>query len=341
MHLRTRRPAPLPLMVLLSAFLGISVAPAGGQATPASTSVPASPAWAGPIIDVHLHSYTPEDYWGSAPNPATGAMSPASAEEHMERTLEVMHRHHVVLAIVSGESKSSADRWREKDPERILRGIIMEEPANLPPAETLGEWARSGELDALGEVGAQYAGYSPSDPAYAPYWAVAQELGLPVGIHTGQSFPGTPYGCCPNFRLRLGDPYLLEDMLVEFPRLRVYMMHAGGGGPFQQHALLMMAMYPQLYTDIGVLTWLPGMGDVLESFLRQAQQRGVLDRVLFGTDQMVWPDAIPTAIARIASMDFLSDEEKAGIFYHNAARFLGLSEEEIARHHRMVGASQP
>lgn len=38
------------------------------------------------------------------------------------------------------------------------------------------------------------------------------------------------------------------------------------------------------------------------------------------------------SIDRIASLDFLTDEEKRGIFYDNAAQFLGLSEEEIAQH---------
>jgi hypothetical protein len=39
------------------------------------------------------------------------------------------------------------------------------------------------------------------------------------------------------------------------------------------------------------------------------------------------------AVERINAYDFLSLEEKADIFYNNAARFLRLSEETIARHH--------
>jgi hypothetical protein len=33
-------------------------------------------------------------------------------------------------------------------------------------------------------------------------------------------------------------------------------------------------------------------------------------------------------------LPFLTVEEKEGLFYGNAARFLGLTAEEIARHHR-------
>lgn len=296
--------------------------------------------YSGPIIDIHLHGYTVEEFWGPAPSPATGRLSVESAQEHMERSVESMRKYNIVLGVVSGEAKAAADAWHAHAPDLIRRAIVMEDPSDFLDPESFRELAASGELDVLGEVGAQYAGYSPSDPAFSSYWAIAEEHGIPVGIHTGQSFPGTPYACCPEFRLRFGDPLLLEDMLVAHPDLKVYMMHAGGFEPFGEAALMMMMMYPQLYTDVAVLTWIPNLEPALESFLRRAQSRGLLDRVMFGSDQMIWPEAIGIAVERLAGLDFLSDQEKADIFYNNAARFLGLSEEEIARHHEMAGAAQ-
>ena len=44
---------------------------------------------------------------------------------------------------------------------------------------------------------------------------------------------------------------------------------------------------------------------------------------------------IERSIAIIEEAPFLSDEQKRDILYNNAARFLRLSEEEIARHHGM------
>jgi len=52
-----------------------------------------------------------------------------------------------------------------------------------------------------------------------------------------------------------------------------------------------------------------------------------------GSDQMIWPDAIGKAIESIESAEFLSAAQQRDIFYNNAARFLRLSDEEIARHH--------
>jgi uncharacterized protein len=54
---------------------------------------------------------------------------------------------------------------------------------------------------------------------------------------------------------------------------------------------------------------------------------------MFGSDQMVWPGLIEPSIEIIEETPFLSEEQKRDIFYNNAARFLRLSEEEIARHH--------
>ena len=42
---------------------------------------------------------------------------------------------------------------------------------------------------------------------------------------------------------------------------------------------------------------------------------------------------IERAVAVIEEAPFLTEEQKRDILYNNAARFLRLSEEEIARHH--------
>ena len=286
----------------------------------------------GPIIDVHLHAETRDDLAQPAPNPATGQMSPKTAEEHMTRSLDIMKERNVVLGIVSGRSVAAVEPWDAAAPDRIMKGIGLDDPSQFMTAQELDRLFREKRVDVFGEVAAQYAGYSPSDPAFDAYWAVAAKHGVPVGIHTGGAPPRTPYTCCPKFRLALGDPLLLEDLLVKYPALKVYVMHAGGF--FPENALMLMTMYPQIYVDIGALSWTPIAGDLLEPFLQEAKRRRMLDRVMFGSDQMRWPEAIALAIDRVNRLDFLTVEEKAHIFYDNAAKFLGLTAEEIARHHR-------
>jgi predicted TIM-barrel fold metal-dependent hydrolase len=259
-------------------------------------------------------------------------MSPKTAEEHMARSLAIMKERNVVLGIVSGSSVAAVEAWDAAAPDRIMKGMGVDDPSQFMKPEELDRLFREKRLDAFGEVAAQYAGYSPSDPAFDAYWAVAAKHGVPVGIHTGGAPPGTPYTCCPKFRLKLGDPLLLEDTLVKYPKLKVYVMHAGGF--FPQNALMLMTMYPHVYVDIGALSWTPIAGDMLEPFLREVKRRRMLDRVMFGSDQMRWPEAIALAIDRVNGLEFLTVEEKRDIFYDNAAKFLGLTAEEIARHHR-------
>jgi predicted TIM-barrel fold metal-dependent hydrolase len=61
-------------------------------------------------------------------------------------------------------------------------------------------------------------------------------------------------------------------------------------------------------------------------------ENGLGKRIMFGSDQMIWPEVIDVAVDAIQSAEFLTREQKADIFYNNAARFLRLSEEQIARH---------
>jgi predicted TIM-barrel fold metal-dependent hydrolase len=286
----------------------------------------------GPIIDVHLHAHTQESLAEPVPNPATGEMSPKTAEEHRSRSLAIMRERNVVLGIVSGSVLADVDAWDAAAPERVMKGVSVDDPTRFIAPQDLDRLFREKRLDAFGEVAPQYAGYSPSDPVFDAYWAVAAKHGVPVGVHTGGAPPGTPYACCPKFRLALGDPLLLEDMLVKYPTLKVYVMHAGGF--FPQNALMLMTMYQHVYVDISTLTWTPIAGDLLEPFLAEAKRRRLLDRVMFGSDQMRWPEAIALAIDRVNRLDFLTLEEKADIFYDNAAKFLGLTAAEIARHHR-------
>ena len=41
---------------------------------------------------------------------------------------------------------------------------------------------------------AQYEGIAPDDPRLEPYWALAEDLDIPVAIHMGPGAPGEPYG---------------------------------------------------------------------------------------------------------------------------------------------------
>ena len=57
-------------------------------------------------------------------------------------------------------------------------------------------------------------------------------------------------------------------------------------------------------------------------FLRGLVEAGYGDRIMFGSDQMVWTDRIEKTAEAIEQADFLTCQQKGDIFYNNAARFL-------------------
>jgi hypothetical protein len=277
-----------------------------------------------PIIDMHLHSF-PVEYMGksSIPNPVTGRPSGAmSDEELMRATLKEMRRYNIVKAVASGPLEI-VFRWKSAEQKRIIGGVHFDEVTSLPDMEQLRQLFIAGRLGVLGELAAQYVGLGLADSLFKPYLTLAEELEIPVGVHTGLGPAGTPYTCCPKFRVTYGNPILLEEVLVRHPKLRLYIMH--GGWPYLEETKAIMAVYPQVYADLATINWIIPRKEFHE-YLRSLIRAGLEKRIMFGSDQMVWPEAIGMAIEGIESAKFLSKEEKRDIFYNNAARFLRLKE---------------
>jgi predicted TIM-barrel fold metal-dependent hydrolase len=189
----------------------------------------------------------------------------------------------------------------------------------------------SGETQLFAEITPQYRGLPPDHPALEPFYAMAERLDIPVGIHMGYGAPGGPYWLYPKYRASLGNPLLLEELLVRHPKLRVYVMHAGM--PFTDEMIALLYSHPQVYVDISA----DNVGVPRPEFythLKRLVEAGYGKRIMFGSDQMVWPQAIEVAIDSITAAPFLNEEQKRDILYNNAARFLRLSKEQIDRHHR-------
>jgi len=271
------------------------------------------------IIDVHVHSYSSNDYWGGFQHP-TGIQSPKTADEHLQQTIALLDKHNIEFAVVSGATMESVEKYVSADA-RFIPGYMDDE--ELISIDKFEKLIIAGKIKVFGEITGVYLGRTLNDPIYAPYLHLCEKYEIPVAYHTGGGPPMTPYTCCPKFRISLGDPLLIEDVLVKYPKLKVYLMH--GGEVFFEHAIRMLSLYRHLYIDLGVLLWVdPIVNDYAIRLLRQAKNAKVLDRVMFGSDQMVWPEAISKSIEFLNSMDFLTAEERKMILYENAKTFLNL-----------------
>ena len=286
-----------------------------------------------PIIDIHLHSYTGQLGGGPplwAAERAHDIEASATAAEHLAATLAMMDRYNIVLAVVSG-SEASLQEWKGVLGDRMIGGAFLGGdglPEHTVPQ--LSEHVADGLVGVLGELGLQYEGISPADERLAPYYEWAESSGVPVALHTGLGPPGGPHSFAPRFRTTLGRPSLVEPVLARHPDLKLYLMHAGW--PYLSETVAMLYIYPELYVDVGVLAWaLPE--PAFRNAIRELIDAGFEKRILFGTDQMVWPGAVARAIDTIEDASYLTESQKRDILYFNAARFLGLSQATMDDHH--------
>ena len=277
-----------------------------------------------PIIDMHLHSFPPADSGeANMPNPVTGKLSSATSDEEiMQASFMEMRRYNIVKAVTSGPLEVLF-RWKSAEPNLIIGGLYYYEGTSLPDVEQLRQLFTEGKLEVLGELAIQYSGLSLSDSLFEPYLNLAEELDIPVGVHTGLGPAGTPYTCCPKFRVTYGNPVLIEEVLVRHPKLRIYLMH--GGWPYLEETIAIMSVYPQVYADLATINWIIPREEFHE-YLHALIRAGFEERLMFGSDQMEWPEAIGMAIEGIESATFLSEKQKRDIFYNNAVRFLMLNE---------------
>jgi predicted TIM-barrel fold metal-dependent hydrolase len=266
--------------------------------------------------------------WQKQPPCRDPVWSPETDLELMQQTIAVMNRRNV-FGVLSGKP-DRVRQWSEAAPGRFIAGMQFQfGRETVSPAE-LREMYRAGQFSVLAEVTNQYVGIGPSDPQFEPYLAVAEEFDIPVGIHVGTSPPGAPYLGFDKYRAALHSPLTLEDALVRHPKLRLYIMHAGW--PMVDDLLAVLWAHPQVYAEVGgIVVFVPR--PEFYRFLQRVVEAGFGKRVMFGSDQMVWPGVIERGIDAIESAPFLTKSQKRDILYNNAARFLRLTEEETARHH--------
>jgi hypothetical protein len=269
------------------------------------------------VFDVHLHAQSSEKSWTSM--------------------LDAMRHANVTnVVLIGSDEQLLANRSRI---EGALPALLLpceagrmvntglpcfESGGEFPDIDRLRERLRAGDVKVLGEITAQYAGIAPDDPRLEPYFALAEELDIPVGIHLGLGPPavsyegsrGFPAHKSPNYSGDAGDPVKLERMLVRHPKLRLYVMHAAW--PFLDRMMYMLYMHPQLYADISVLQYAIPRAEYYR-YLQTLVGAGFAGRLMFGSDGGA--KQLLEGVAAIQSAPFLSSEQKSAILYDNAAKF--------------------
>src|SRR5688500_7238885 len=138
-----------------------------------------------------MHVYSSDARWEKrVPNPVTGLPLTAVTEEsHRRNTLNQMQQYNVVAAVVSTGTAPVLpllERWRSSSSRIFIPAIAFDAPTEIRP-----EWIRTqhaaGRIRVIGEIGAPYAGYSGGDASYEPFFALAEELDVPIAVHAGSA----------------------------------------------------------------------------------------------------------------------------------------------------------
>jgi predicted TIM-barrel fold metal-dependent hydrolase len=150
--------------------------------------------------------------------------------------------------------------------------------------------------------------YRSDIPELAEVYGRAQELGLPVMVHTGTSiFPGA--------RNVYADPLPLDDVGVDFPDLAVILAHLGR--PLWADAsFFLLRRHPNFWGDVSGIP----PRSLLRYFPRLAE---VADKLLWGTD---WPGPMVPGLEEnlqaFQALD-LSEEVRRKLLQDNADRLFG------------------
>lgn len=321
----------------------------------ASFPIMGAPVHGGPVIDMHLHAFAidevpagvpacPGDQQTLAPtldprDPLDFAALPRCAHpifaakdvaDLRDRTLAALRRHDVRRAMVEGAVERVDDWRRVSGGDTLMPGVAFG-TRDDPSLDALRRLHAQGRLAIMGEVYIQYRGHRVDDPRYAPYFALAEELDIPVAVHLGEGPPATArFPGYETYRAGLGSPFLLEEVLRKYPRLRLYVMHYGS--PLVDEMIAMLFAYPNLYVDVACNNWAMPRAQFHDA-LKRMIDAGFGKRIMFGSDQMYWPEAIGEGIKAIETAPFLDAAQKRDILYGNAARFLRLTPAQIAADH--------
>jgi predicted TIM-barrel fold metal-dependent hydrolase len=300
-----------------------------------------------PIIDVHVHAMKVNAAFavdmcpwfltsmpGGDPNQpppsflSTDCAQPLHAaktdKEFQDALVATMKRLNITI-IANGDAEIIR-KWQEAAPGKVIPSFGLDINGQLPDVNAFRDSLASGFYKVMGEVAPQYNGMSPSDTSLDKYFAIAEQLNIPVGIHMGTGGNGMANITSPKYRASMGNPLLLEDLLARHPKLKVYVMHAGY--PMVNEMIALMGANAYVYVDIAGMIWSYPLDEV-NDYIKRLVQAGFEKRIMYGTDLLVWPKLQDISIDVIQNATYLSFDQKRDILFNNAVRFFRLDENKF------------
>jgi uncharacterized protein len=146
-----------------------------------------------PVKDTHED---PQTYFARVQNkPACPSplRSGSNDEDLMRRMLAILKTRNVTVAVTDGNLEVM-EKWKQASEGRILPALPFDPESGKPSVDELRKLVNSRRVMAFAEISSQYEGIAATDPRMEPYFALAEELDIPVGIHVGPWAAGSSLG---------------------------------------------------------------------------------------------------------------------------------------------------
>ena len=185
----------------------------------------------------------------------------------------------------TGTNKIIVD-LQKRFPDRFM-GVFGAEPVdkndvfNKKRLEEFEVAARDDGIKGL-FIGPPYSRIYANDKRIYPFYEAAVEYDVVVYYHHGGGVGGGG-GSASAAPLKYARPILLDDVVIDFPDLRIHVEHLAY--PWTEELFALMKHAPNVYTDVCELFDRP---TILAWYLMMAREYDVIDRVIWGSDYDVY-----------------------------------------------------
>lgn len=145
-----------------------------------------------------------------------------------------------------------------------------------------------------------------NDRRYYLLYEKCAELDIPISLHTASSLD---YKSSMDY----GNPAHIDDVAVDIPELKIIMRHPCW--PWVSQGIAVAYRHPNVYIDVS------GINPKMLFEMVEASKTILKNKLLFGS---AFPGVQPKKAIKWWERLDLPDEVKDNIFYHNAARLIGL-----------------
>ncbi len=225
----------------------------------------------------------------------------------------------ILSSYVTNEKRPSAsqliDAIKKYDNLGLVAGFSIDNHTD-EDLKNYRAWIKDGMVKGL-KIYAGYEHYYPYDKRYQKVYDTCIEFGVPVMIHTGDTYS-------PTAKLKYARPLNLDEVAVDNPELKIVMCHVGN--PWLQDAQEVLYKNKNVYADISGFV----IGDFDHYFEKMMRDRvaelisyaGEPRYLLYGTD---WPISTMDSYLNFVAKLKIKKEYRDLLMFKNSKELFKLS----------------